>query len=223
MLLFEITDAFQKANLKYALVGGYAMALHGLVRATMDVGLVLSLRQDDFELAEKSLKSIDLQSRLPIRAQDIIKMREEYIQNRNLIAWSFVDYKNPSRQVDIIITKDLRNMDIVKISVGGRKIPVASLHELLKMKREAGRPQDLIDIKNSRSKLKSRPISPEEAVRFLEDIRLMTSEIDEPTIAISLRVPGNILRTLKLKAKRDGKKYQSLIVEYLRKGLRENK
>lgn len=74
---------------------------------------------------------------------------------------------------------------------------------------------------NTKSPSKPGIISPEEAIRFLEDIRLMTSEIDEPTVAISLRVPGNILRAIKLKAKSDGKKYQSLIVEYLRKGLRE--
>lgn len=47
-------------------------------------------------------------------------------------------------------------------------------------------------------KSKAPSISPEEALRFLEDI----------------------LRSVKLKAKADGKKYQSLIVEYLRKGLR---
>ncbi len=49
----------------------------------------------------------------------------------------------------------------------------------------------------------------------------MSSEIDEPTVLISLRVPGNILRSIKLKAKADGKKYQSLMVEYLRRGVRE--
>lgn len=64
-------------------------------------------------------------------------------------------------------------------------------------------------------------ISPEEALQFLEDIRTMTSEMDEPTVAISLRVPGNILRAIKLRAKADGKKYQSLLIEYLRKGLRD--
>ena len=97
MLLFEITDAFEKSKLKYAIVGGYAMALHGLVRATMDVDLVLSLTEESYQLAEKTLKSIHLESRLPIRAQDVIKMRKEYIEQRNLIAWSFVDYRNPSR------------------------------------------------------------------------------------------------------------------------------
>ncbi|WP_415061222.1 nucleotidyl transferase AbiEii/AbiGii toxin family protein [Bdellovibrio sp.] len=153
MLLYEIVDAFKDAKLKYAVVGGYALALHGLVRATMDVDFVLSLTQKDFELAEKTLGKIGLQSRLPVRAQDIIKMRKEYITERNLIAWSFVDYRNPSRQVDILITKNLSEMDIEKISVAGRKISVVTLQELLKMKQESGRPQDLIDIENIQAKL----------------------------------------------------------------------
>jgi hypothetical protein len=153
MLLYEIIDTFEKNKLKYALVGGYALALHGLVRATVDVDFVLGLQLSEFELAEKTLGHIGLQSRLPVRAQDIIKMRKEYIENRQLIAWSFVDYKNPARQVDILITKDLKDLDTEKISVGGRKIVVASLKELLKMKIEAGRPQDLVDAGNIKEKL----------------------------------------------------------------------
>jgi hypothetical protein len=74
--------------------------------------------------------------------------------------------------------------------------------------------------KNRKTSPTSPSISPEEAVRFLEDMRLLASEIDEPTVAISLRVPGNILRAIRAKAKADGKKYQSLMVAYLRKGLR---
>ena len=57
---------------------------------------------------------------------------------------------------------------------------------------------------------------------FLEDFRIMTSERDEPTVAISIRIPQNILRIIKLKAKAEGKKYQSLIIDYLRKGLRQS-
>lgn len=67
---------------------------------------------------------------------------------------------------------------------------------------------------------KNRKITPMEALQFLEDIRTMVNNSDEPTVAISLRVPGNVLRAIKLKAKADGKKYQSLMIEYLRKGLR---
>lgn len=154
MLLFDVIDAFDNTKLKYAIVGGYALALHGLVRATMDIDLVLSLKLEDFELAEKTLEKIGLKSRLPIRAQDVIKMRKEYIENRNLIAWSFVDYQNPSRQVDILITKDLRHLETERVSVSGKKISVISLKELLKMKTEAGRPQDLVDVQNIKEKLR---------------------------------------------------------------------
>jgi predicted DNA binding CopG/RHH family protein len=68
---------------------------------------------------------------------------------------------------------------------------------------------------------KNTPVSPEEALQFLEDFRQLASAVDEPTTAISLRVPQNILRAVQLKAKADGKKYQSLIIAYIRKGLRE--
>ena len=153
MLLYELTDAFEKAHLKYAVIGGYALALHGLVRATVDIDFILSLTQKDFELAEKVLAQLGLKSRLPVRAQDIIKMRKEYIENRNLLAWSFVDYKNPARQVDILITKDLKRLKVQTISVAGRKINVATLAELLKMKMEAGRPKDLIDIQSIKDRM----------------------------------------------------------------------
>ena len=153
MFLYEVTDALNSAKLKFAVVGGYALALHGIVRATVDIDFVLSLTQNDFECAEKVLQKIGLQSRIPVRAQDIIKMRKEYIEERNLIAWSFVDYKNPARQIDILITKDVKDIDVEKISIGGRKIPIASLQELLKMKQESGRPQDLIDIESIKVKL----------------------------------------------------------------------
>ena len=54
-------------------------------------------------------------------------------------------------------------------------------------------------------------ISPEDALQFLEDIRILSSDIDQSSIAISLRVPENILNIIKVKAKADGKKYLRII------------
>lgn len=153
MLIFEVIDSFETMKVRHAVVGGYALALHGLVRATMDVDFVLALTLKDFENAEKALARIGLSSRLPVRAQDVFKMRQEYIRERNLITWSFVDSSDPSRQVDILITEDLKELEIEKISVGGRQVRVASLEELLRMKTAAGRPQDLVDVENIKARL----------------------------------------------------------------------
>lgn len=73
------------------------------------------------------------------------------------------------------------------------------------------------------SKISKDVVSAEQALQFLEDIRILNADVDETTVPISLRIPGNILRAIKLKAKADGKKYQSLIVEYLRRGLKSDR
>ena len=153
MLLYEIVDAFNKEKLKYLIVGGYALALHGIVRATVDIDFVLHLKLKDFQLAESLLNKLGLQSRLPIRAQDVIKMRQEYISNRNLLAWSFVDYKNPSRQIDILINKDINDLKCEQITVSGRKINVVDLKSLLKMKKESKRSQDKVDCESIQAKI----------------------------------------------------------------------
>lgn len=72
--------------------------------------------------------------------------------------------------------------------------------------------------KNRKIKSESEMTS-EEIVDFIESMRNLSAHIDEPTVAISLRVPANILRATKAKAKSEQRKYQSLIVEYIRRGL----
>ncbi len=62
-------------------------------------------------------------------------------------------------------------------------------------------------------------ISPIQALRFLEDMRKLGSQIYEPTQLISIRVPVNLLRILKTRAKLENKKYQSMIIDLIRKGL----
>jgi predicted nucleotidyltransferase len=148
MFVLEVVKALKERKVPFAIVGGYAMAFQGLVRATMDVDFVISLKEGPLKETEKTLKSVGLTSRIPVRAEDIFKFRKEYIEQRNLVAWSFVDFENPSRQVDILIIYSTEDIEIVNVSVGGMKIPVASLQSLIEMKKKAGRPQDLIDVKN---------------------------------------------------------------------------
>jgi predicted DNA binding CopG/RHH family protein len=68
-------------------------------------------------------------------------------------------------------------------------------------------------------KVKPEP-SPLEALQYLESMRRLSEDKDDPTVMISIRIPGNILKTIKNKAKIENKKYQSLIIELLRLGLK---
>ena len=147
MFLIKVVKEFNKIDIDYALVGGHAVAIHGAIRGTMDVDLILKWSLSDLEKTESALKILGLIPRLPISATDVFNFRNEYINNRNLIAWNFYNPARPSEQVDIIITYDLAKIKTINIKYQNTIIPVIAKKDLIQMKRESGREQDLLDIK----------------------------------------------------------------------------
>lgn len=78
-------------------------------------------------------------------------------------------------------------------------------------------------VKKKKSSIKNTSsLSIENSLIFLEDMQKLQYDITEPTISISLRIPKNILRLVKAKAQKEEKKYQTLIVSYIRQGLKAN-
>lgn len=146
MWIYEICGAFERAKIRYAIVGGYALTLHGAVRGTIDLDLVIELTRPAFLKAEAVLLGLGFISRLPVTGAQVRDFREEYIRNRNLVAWNFFHPRRPYEIIDIIITDDARKMKIDKMKIDGHSIRVASLESLIEMKRRCGRPQDLVDV-----------------------------------------------------------------------------
>lgn len=146
MWIEQLIDALERHEVKYAIVGGYALALHGVVRGTVDVDLVLKISRSNYRNAEKALAEMGLTSQLPVGADEVFDFREEYIRNKNMAAWNFTDPKDPTRAVDIIIAQDLSGMKVNKIKAGQLTLPVLSVRDLIRMKRKSGRLQDIQDI-----------------------------------------------------------------------------
>jgi hypothetical protein len=147
MFLLQVVEALQTARVPYAVAGGYAVSLHGAVRATMDIDFVISLKPKHLAAAEAALKSIGLSSRIPVTAIEISQFRKEYIERRNLIAWGFIDLKDPTRMVDLLLIDDISKHKVVTKHIEGMAVKILSLPSLIKMKKASGRPQDLEDVK----------------------------------------------------------------------------
>lgn len=144
--LERVCSALRNAGVPYAIAGGHAVSLHGAVRGTIDVDLVLDWMRQTLEDAEATLNELGLVSRLPLTAGDVFEHRDEYIRNRNLIAWNFHNPDNPAEQVDILINHDLREATAAEVKLPGGPISVLGLDDLIAMKRASGRDQDLADI-----------------------------------------------------------------------------
>lgn len=151
MLLIDVCEALAAAGVRFAVAGGYAVALHGAVRGTVDVDIVLALDEPNYVAAEGALQSIGLRPRLPVSAREVFRFRREYIDNRNLVAWSFQDPNDPTRLVDIVLTFDAPQVPTEIIRLQGWSVPILTKAELIRMKEASGRPQDLEDVRALRS------------------------------------------------------------------------
>ena len=148
MFILQVCKALEAEKVTYAIVGGYAVALHGVVRGTVDVDIAIQWNLKNLKKAEKALKELGLISLLPLDATNIFQFRDEYVANRNLIAWNFYNPLNPTQQVDLLINYDLNGPKVTKlIKTGVGSIRILNLDELVQMKTKSGRPQDLEDVK----------------------------------------------------------------------------
>ena len=146
MFILRVAQVLDDYRVDYAVAGGFAVALHGAVRGTLDVDLVLVQTETNYARAEEALHSIGLQARLPVTAKEVCRFRKEYILKRNMIAWSFYNPNRPSEIVDVLITRDLRKMKARSIFYGRYRIKILSLQDLIRMKKESNRPQDRADV-----------------------------------------------------------------------------
>ncbi len=86
-------------------------------------------------------------SQLPIDAEQLFHFKDEYINNRQLIAWHFYHPKDLSKQVDLIITFDLSNKKTLTKTLNTGTVQLLNKKDLVKMKQQSARSQDLEDIK----------------------------------------------------------------------------
>lgn len=148
----QIFSALNDANVDYVVVGGMAVILHGYLRATADLDLVLGLAPDNCARGLAALSAIGFKPRLPIAVEEFADpaKRREWIEQRNMLVFPLWDPANPLRSLDLFVEvpmafeKMLRDAEVKDID--GIAIRIASIEHLIEMKQAAGRPRDLDDI-----------------------------------------------------------------------------
>ena len=143
--LSRVCTALNEAGVRYAVVGGYAVALHGAVRGTLDIDIAIDWSRAALAATERALAGLGFVSRLPVSADDVFRSRDDYVSNRNLIAWNFYNPEDLSEQVDIIIAYDLTGKHTMPVRLSECIVPVLSIADLIEMKRQSGRAQDRED------------------------------------------------------------------------------
>lgn len=139
--------------MRYVVVGGVATLLHGYARLTADVDLAVDLAPQEALKMIRALVGKGFQPQVPVPAEMFADpaVREEWLQEKHMRAFSLVDPANPMRVVDVLLKPEVPFEELLarsqKAVVGETSVRVAALDDLIALKRSAGRLQDLVDIK----------------------------------------------------------------------------
>jgi len=146
-----IFAVLQTTGVRYVVVGGVAVNLHGFQRFTKDIDLVIELAPDPALKALQALEGIGYKPNVPVKVADFADpaIREGWIRDKGMMVFQM--YSDQSRMsIDIFVRYPL-DFDALwdqstKIDLQGTSLRIASIDHLILMKREASRPQDLLDI-----------------------------------------------------------------------------
>ncbi|MCB1036272.1 MAG: hypothetical protein KDD47_20780 [Acidobacteria bacterium] len=150
--LRKCLTALEKGGVRYLIVGGVAVVLHGHLRATADLDLVLHLEPENVQLALEGLGRAGFEPVVPVALEDFAEpeKRRQWKTNRNMLVFSLWHPDDPVFKVDIFVEEPL-NFEAawerrVRAMLPGLEVSVVDLEDLITLKEDAGRPQDLADV-----------------------------------------------------------------------------
>ncbi|GJQ59113.1 MAG: hypothetical protein D8M57_04835 [Candidatus Scalindua sp. AMX11] len=148
MFYEEVIRALNNAAVRYAIVGGVAVNLHGHIRMTADLDIILELEDNNIAKAVTTLKESGFTCKIPVDPMGLAdsQTRNNWIQNKNMKALNF--YRG-IEEVDLVIASPVNYKDAKKIIfvVRDTEYPIVSKEDLIKMKEITGRDRDKDDIK----------------------------------------------------------------------------
>ncbi|MBI5789801.1 MAG: hypothetical protein HZA78_13200 [Candidatus Schekmanbacteria bacterium] len=147
----EIFRELSHRRIKYLVAGGVALVLHGVLRLTADLDLLLDMETANLIKFVEVMQALDYKPKLPVAINDFLdsQTRQKWVLEKNLSAFSFVN-TNGYQIVNVLLNTPLDFSPSAKhkktFTAKGINIPIVSAADLIQMKRFAGRPQDLADI-----------------------------------------------------------------------------
>jgi hypothetical protein len=149
----RIFAALEAAGARYLVVGGVAVVLHGHPRFTADLDLVLALDAANVSKAIRALESLGYRPRAPVALAEFAsaETRARWIEEKDLVVLSLWSPSFPATELDLFASEPFAfepaYARALRADLGSVVATVAALPDLIALKRSAGRPQDLEDVR----------------------------------------------------------------------------
>lgn len=152
MFYLDLFKALQDDCVDYLVVGGLALNLHGVERATMDVDLALAMDEANLRRFVNAAAKLRLRPTLPVPIEALCdaKQVDAWATEKRLIAFSLQAALPNLPAVDILVRPsvpfDAMYRNRIEKDIGGVRLKLASIDDLIALKTGTGRRQDASDI-----------------------------------------------------------------------------
>lgn len=153
--LLEVVGTFDAAGVRALIVGGYAVIAHGVIRATVDLDLVLDLSAPGLRAALEELARRGFRPRAPVPLADFADptLRASWVHDKDMQAFTMWRHEQPHLpdEVDLFISEPFPFAQawaesLAQNTPAGLRLHFVDRRRLAAMKRLAGRPKDLLDL-----------------------------------------------------------------------------
>ncbi len=147
-----ILQALRDEGVAFVLVGGFAVQLHGFVRSTLDIDLVVAMDEANLRRVVVVGKRFGLAPVIPapIDALADVAQLDRWYREKGMLAFALREPGIAGTVIDVLVHPEVPYAELaaqaVPMSLFGKTVAVASIDHLLVMKRAANRPKDRIDV-----------------------------------------------------------------------------
>ena len=126
--------------------------LHGFLRTTRDLDLVIQLEAENLRRGLLALKDLGYQPVVPVPLETFADpaIRESWIRDKNMVVFSLWHPERPGFQLDLFASEPFdfpsTYARALRVPLESTEATVIAARDLIDLKRQAGRSQDLADI-----------------------------------------------------------------------------
>jgi predicted nucleotidyltransferase len=149
----DIFRALNDAEIRYLVVGGVAVNLHGHRRFTADVDILLALDAANLAKMTKIMHDMGYIERLPVALHELSDAGKikKFLEEKGMTAYTFLSARRERIDIDVLAPESMSyekyDKDKVLLDIDDDvKVPVISINDLIAMKQNANRAKDVEDV-----------------------------------------------------------------------------
>ena len=157
MFYERVLRALNRGKVRYLVIGGLAVNLHGIPRMTADLDIMVDLESKNLARLARVFRRLGYVPKIPVKLEDFARAenRRRWQIEKGMVVFSVMDPEAALWSVDIMIRNPIRFdaafRQRVTVNAGGFRVPVLSVRDLIRLKKLSGREQDVSDVVALRS------------------------------------------------------------------------